>query len=220
VQANRLLGDIVKVTPTSKVVGDLAQFLVSNKLSYDDVCPFYNIADRQVIERAEELDFPASVLDFFEGLMGQPYGGFPEPLRTKVLRGRRTKLTERPGKSLKPLDLHQIRLDIEQKFGSADETDVASYTQYPKVYEEFRSVVEKFGDLSVLPTRYFLSKPEISEEFAVELEKGKVLIVKLLAVGPVSEKTGQREVFFEMNGEVRSITVDDKHAGKCSRTVV
>jgi pyruvate carboxylase len=74
-------------------------------------------------------------------------------------------------------------------------------------------MTDKYGDLSILPTRYFLSKPEIGEEFNVELEKGKVLIVKLLAVGPVSEKTGQREVFFEMNGEVRSIPVDDKHAG-------
>lgn len=202
VQANRLLGDIVKVTPTSKVVGDLAQFLVSNKLDYDSV-----------IEKAEDLDFPASVLDFFEGLMGQPYGGFPEPLRTKVLRGRRTKLTERPGKTLKPFDLEKIRLEIEQKFGSAEETDVASWTQYPKVYEEYRSVVEKYGDLSILPTRFFLSKPEIGEEFNVDLEKGKTLIIKLLAVGPVSEKTGQREVFFEMNGEVRSIPIDDKHAG-------
>lgn len=117
--------------------------------------------------------------------MGQPYGGFPEPLRTQVtplkistndqvLRGRRQKLTERPGKSLKPYDLEKIRLDIEKKFGSADETDVASYTQYPKVYEEYRQIVQKYGDLSVLPTRYFLSKPEISEEFYVELEKGKV----------------------------------------------
>ena len=123
-------------------------------------------------------------------------------------------LTERPGKTLKPFDLEKIRLDIEQKFGSADETDVASFTQYPKVYEEYRQVVEKYGDLSILPTRYFLSKPEIGEEFNVELEKGKVLIIKLLAVGPVSEKTGQREVFFEMNGEVRTIPVEDKHAGK------
>jgi pyruvate carboxylase len=146
--------------------------------------------------------------------MGQPYGGFPEPLRTQVLRGRRKKLTERPGKSLKPFNLEQIRLDIEQKFGSADETDVASYTQYPKVYEEYRQMTDKYGDLSILPTRYFLSKPEIGEEFNVELEQGKVLIVKLLAVGPVSEKTGLREVFFEMNGEVRSIPIEDKHAGE------
>ncbi|KAF8428164.1 carbamoyl-phosphate synthase L chain, ATP binding domain-containing protein [Tirmania nivea] len=199
--ANQLLGDIVKVTPTSKVVGDLAQFMVSNKLSYQDV-----------IDKAATLDFPASVLDFFEGLMGQPYGGFPEPLRTNALRGQRRKLTERPGKSLPPVDLVGIKKQIEKKFGSATECDVASYNMYPKVFEEYKAFGERYGDLSVLPTRYFLSRPEIGEEFHVELEKGKLLILRLLAVGPLSEQTGQREVFFEMNGEVRQVTVDDKKA--------
>ena len=94
----------------------------------------------------------------------------------QVLRGRRPKLTERPGKTLPPYDLEKIRLDIEKKFGSASETDVASYTQYPKVYEEYREIVQKYGDLSILPTRYFLGKPEIGEEFNIELEKGKVVI--------------------------------------------
>jgi pyruvate carboxylase len=199
-QANDLLGDIVKVTPTSKVVGDLAQFMVSNKLGYDDV-----------IKRAAELDFPGSVLEFFEGLMGQPYGGFPEPLRTQALRGRR-KLDERPGLTLKPLDLKKIKTDINEKFGSASECDVASFAMYPKVFEDYRKFVAKYGDLSVLPTRYFLAKPEVGEEFHVELEKGKVLILKLLAIGPLSDATGQREVFYEMNGEVRQVTIDDKKA--------
>ena len=199
-QANDLLGDIVKVTPTSKVVGDLAQFMVSNKLSYDDV-----------IRKAEQLDFPGSVLEFFEGLMGQPYGGFPEPLRTQALRGRR-KLTERPGLTLEPLDLAKIKKDINTKFGSASECDVASYAMYPKVFEDYRKFVQRYGDLSVLPTRYFLARPEIGEEFSVELEKGKVLILKLLAIGPLSDATGQREVFYEMNGEVRQVTIDDKKA--------
>lgn len=198
--ANYLLGDIVKVTPTSKVVGDLAQFMVSNKLSYDDVQ-----------EKAGELDFPGSVLEFLEGLMGQPYGGFPEPLRTKALRGRRM-LDKRPGLSLEPLDLSKIKQDIYNKYGSVTECDVASYAMYPKVFEEYRNFVGKYGDLSVVPTRYFLSKPEIGEEFHVELEKGKVLILKLLAVGPLSDTTGQREVFYEMNGEVRVVTVDDNNA--------
>ena len=90
------------------------------------------------------------------------------------------KLTERPGKSLKPFDLEKIRLDIEQKFGSADETDVASYTQYPKVYEEYRQIVEKYGDLSVLPTRYFLSKPEIGEEFYVRTWRREGIILSLI----------------------------------------
>ena len=199
-QANDLLGDIVKVTPTSKVVGDLAQFMVSNNLSFDDVQ-----------KKAKELDFPGSVLEFFEGLMGQPYGGFPEPLRSDALRGRR-KLDKRPGLTLDPLDLAKIKKDINQKFGSASECDVASYAMYPKVFEDYRKFVAKYGDLSVLPTRFFLSAPEQGEEFHVELEKGKVLILKLLAVGPLSEQTGQREVFYEMNGEVRQVTVEDKKA--------
>ncbi|KAJ9626570.1 pyruvate carboxylase [Taxawa tesnikishii (nom. ined.)] len=187
-EANDLLGDIVKVTPTSKVVGDLAQFMVSNKLTYQDV-----------IDKAEQLDFPSSVLEFFEGLMGQPYGGFPEPLRTQALRGRR-KMDKRPGLYLDPTDFDAVRKQLKEKFGGASETDVASYVMYPKVFEDYRKFVQKYGDLS------------IGEEFNVELEKGKVLILKLLAVGPLSEQTGQREVFYEMNGEVRQVTVDDQRA--------
>ncbi|VBB72277.1 Putative pyruvate carboxylase [Podospora comata] len=199
-QANELLGDIVKVTPTSKVVGDLAQFMVSNKLSPKDV-----------IERAGELDFPGSVLEFLEGMMGQPYGGFPEPFRTKALRGRR-KLDKRPGLFLEPIDFAKVRKELSRKYGSVTECDVASHIMYPKVFADYKAFIAKYGDLSVLPTKYFLSKPEIGEEFHVELEKGKVLILKLLAVGPLSENTGQREVFYEMNGEVRQVTVDDKQA--------
>ncbi|KAG0156398.1 hypothetical protein PDIDSM_16200 [Penicillium digitatum] len=198
--ANELLGDIVKVTPSSKVCGDFASWIVSNKLSAQDV-----------LDRADQLDFPESVLEFFEGLMGQPYGGFPEPLRTKALRGRR-KLDKRPGLYLEPMDLIKIKNDIREKFGTATECDVASYAMYPKVFEDYRKFVAKFGDLSVLPTRYFLARPEIGEEFHVELEKGKVLILKLLAIGPLSEQTGQREVFYEVNGEVRQVSVDDQNA--------
>ncbi|QIW98005.1 hypothetical protein AMS68_003523 [Peltaster fructicola] len=199
-QANDLLGDIVKVTPTSKVVGDLAQFMVSNGLSYDDV-----------LAKAEQLDFPSSVLEFFEGLMGQPYGGFPEPLRSHALRDRR-KMDKRPGLYLEPLDFDAIRKKLKEAYGGCSETDVASYAMYPKVFEDYKKFTQKYGDLSVLPTKFFLNKPEIGEEFSVELEKGKVLILKLLAVGPLSEQTGQREVFYEINGEVRQVTVDDKHA--------
>ncbi|KJR83375.1 pyruvate carboxylase [Sporothrix schenckii 1099-18] len=198
--ANELLGDIVKVTPTSKVVGDLAQFMVSNKLGPEDVKA-----------RASELDFPGSVLEFFEGLMGQPYGGFPEPLRTDALRGRR-KLEKRPGLFLEPVDFAKVRKDLGKKYGPVSETDVASWVMYPKVFEDYKKFTDKYGDLSVLPTKYFLSKPNIGEEFHVELERGKVLILKLLAIGPLSENTGQREVFYEMNGEVRQVTIDDKQA--------
>jgi pyruvate carboxylase len=199
-EANDLLGDIVKVTPTSKVVGDLAQFMVSNKLSHDEV-----------IEKASQLDFPSSVLEFFEGLMGQPYGGFPEPLRTDALRGRR-KMEKRPGLYLEPVDLEKVRGELKEKYNGCTETDLSSYLMYPKVFDDYKKFTDKYGDLSVLPTKFFLSKPNVGEEFHVELEKGKVLILKLLAVGPLNAEKGQREVFYEMNGEVRQVTVDDLHA--------
>ncbi|CRK09227.1 hypothetical protein BN1723_017175, partial [Verticillium longisporum] len=154
--------------------------MVSNKLSPEDVKA-----------RAGELDFPGSVLEFLEGMMGQPFGGFPEPLRSDALRGRR-KLDARPGLSLEPVDFVKVKRELGKKFGGpVTETDIASYVMYPKVFEDYKKFVQRFGDLSVLPTKYFLSKPEIGEEFHVELEKGKVLILKLLAVGPLSENTGQ-----------------------------
>ena len=200
-EANDILGDIVKVTPTSKVVGDLAQFMVSNGLSREDT-----------IEKAEQLDFPSSVLEFFEGLMGQPHGGFPEPLRSRALRNRR-KMDKRPGLYLDPINFDDVRKKLKEQYGGCSEADVASCIMYPAVFEAYKTFVAKYGDLSVLPTRYFLNCPEIGEEFNVELEKGKVLILKMLAVGPLSEQTGQREVFYEVNGEMRQVTVEDQHAG-------
>lgn len=198
--ANHLLGDIVKVTPTSKVVGDLAQFMVSNNLTEDDV---KNLA--------AELDFPDSVLDFMQGLMGKPYGGFPEPLRTNVLGSKRPKLDARPGLSLPPVNFNEIRQELVSRFGSnIDDTDIASYIMYPKVYETFKKLQDSYGDLSVLPTRYFLSKAKIGEEIIVDIEQGKTLIIKLLAIGEISQQAGTREVFFELNGEMRSVTVEDK----------
>lgn len=198
--ANKLLGDVVKVTPTSKVVGDLAQFMVSNNLTEEDV-----------IKLAPELDFPGSVLDFMEGLMGTPYGGFPEPLRTNMLGNKRAKLDQRPGLTLPPIDFVKVKQELVSRYGdNIDECDIASYVMYPKVYEDFRAIVEKYGDLSVLPTRYFLKPLDISEEMVVDIEQGKTLIIKLLAIGEISKKTGTREVFFELNGEMRSVTIDDK----------
>ncbi|KAG7757018.1 hypothetical protein KL930_003952 [Ogataea haglerorum] len=201
-EANMLLGDIVKVTPTSKVVGDLAQFMVSNKLSPKDV------------ERlASELDFPDSVLDFFEGLMGTPYGGFPEPLRTNILAGKRRKLTRRPGLELEPFDLKKIKEELQSRFGnSITECDVASYNMYPKVFESFKKIQEKYGDLSVLPTRFFLAPPKLNEEISVEIEQGKTFVIKVMAIGDLSPQTGTREVYFEFNGEMRKVTVEDKLA--------
>ena len=197
-EANHLLGDIVKVTPTSKVVGDLAQFMVTNKLTPEDVKRLANT-----------LDFPDSIMDFFEGLIGQPYGGFPEPLRSDVLRNKRRKLTCRPGLELAPFDLAQIKEDLETRFGEIDECDVASYNMYPKVYEDFQKIREEYGDLSVLPTKNFLAPAVIDEEIEVTIEQGKTLIIKLQAIGDLNKETGIREVYFELNGELRKIGVSD-----------
>jgi pyruvate carboxylase len=180
-QANQLLGDIVKVTPTSKVVGDLAQFMVSNKLTPE-----------QVVEKAAELDFPGSVYEFLVGEIGQPSWGFPEPLRSRALRNKK-KMDKRPGLYLEAINFDKVRKELKEKYNTTSETDVASYVMFPQVFESFQGFVEKYGDLSVMPTKYFLNKPEQGEEFSIELEKGKVLILKLLAIGPLSDETGQRE---------------------------
>lgn len=199
-EANYLLGDIVKVTPTSKVVGDLAQFMVSNKLTSDDVKRLAN-----------SLDFPDSVMDFFEGLIGQPYGGFPEPLRSDILRNKRRKLTVRPGLELAPFDLGNIREDLQTRFGAeVTECDVASYNMFPKVYEDYQKMKEDYGDLSILPTKNFLAPPTIGEEIEVTIEQGKILIIKHQAVGDLNKETGIREVYFELNGELRKIPVVDR----------
>ncbi|RIA98644.1 pyruvate carboxylase [Glomus cerebriforme] len=200
-EANKLCGDIVKVTPSSKVVGDLAQFMVTNKLSYQDV-----------ISRAKTLDFPTSVVEFFQGYLGQPYGGFPEPLRTNIIRDL-PRIEGRPGATLKPLDLSKLKSELVSKYGrSIRDVDVTSAAIYPKVFAGYREILEKYGEVSIIPTRYFLAKPEIGEEFSIKLEEGVTLIVKYLAVGPPNTSTGKREVYFELNGEARAVGVLDTSA--------
>jgi len=201
IEANQLCGDIIKVTPSSKVVGDFAQWMTSNSLSKEDV-----------IAQAEQLDFPASVIEFFQGYLGQPVGGFPEPLRTHVIRNK-PRIDERPGATMAPIDFRKVKGDLRAKFGKhITDVDVASYIMFPKVFEEYQGFVQKYGDLSVLPTRYFLGKPKIGEEMHVAIEKGKMLIIKVLAVGSVNEHTGTRDVWFEVNGESRAVAVEDKSA--------
>ncbi|KAI7900118.1 pyruvate carboxylase [Cokeromyces recurvatus] len=207
-EANKLCGDLVKVTPSSKVVGDLAQFMVSNGLSGQDV-----------EERAATLSFPTSVVEFFQGYLGQPYGGFPEPLRSNIIKGL-PRLDGRPGASLEPLDLGKLKEELTKKYGSSiRDYDVISAALYPQVFADYRDTVSQYGDLSVVPTRYFLSKPEIGEEFHVEIEEGKTLIIKLLAVGPLNNN-GKRDVYFELNGEARVVGIADRNAGNQGRTNV
>jgi pyruvate carboxylase len=200
--ANRLLGDIVKVTPSSKVVGDLAQFMVQNKLS-----------EAAVLEKADTLSFPSSVVEYFEGLLGQPEGGFPEPMRTKVLKGRMDsiRLEGRPGDSLPPTDFPKITATLKQKYGlkTISDCDVMSYIMYPKVMDEYMAFKQEFGDLTEMPTWAFLSGMKIGEKMQIAVQKGKMLNVAFNAIGDLNTTDGTREVFFELNGQPRSVFVRD-----------
>ncbi|XP_029466968.1 pyruvate carboxylase, mitochondrial isoform X2 [Rhinatrema bivittatum] len=201
-EANKLLGDLIKVTPSSKIVGDLAQFMVHNGLTREEV-----------ESSADELSFPLSVVEYLQGFVGIPHGGFPEPLRSKVLKNL-PRIEGRPGASLPAMDFTKLEEGLRAKH-EEDITpeDVMSAAMYPKVFDEFKEFNSQFGPVECLSTRLFLEGPKIAEEFEVELERGKTLHIKALALGDLS-KSGQREVFFELNGQLRSVLVKDTQAMK------
>ncbi|XP_065316262.1 pyruvate carboxylase, mitochondrial-like [Gordionus sp. m RMFG-2023] len=205
VQANKLLGDLIKVTPTSKVVGDLAQFMVQNNLKPEDV-----------VSKAEELSFPQSVVEFMMGELGEPYGGYPQPLRNKILKGRKP-LQGRAGLILPPANFETLKTELEGLIeNSSDpltEKEVISYALYPAVTKDFLNFRGLYGPVDLLDTRTFLIGPNIAEEIEVDLEKGKTLHIKTLAKGDLTKK-GEREVFFELNGQLRTVYIKDNSAKK------
>ncbi|XP_014600719.1 PREDICTED: pyruvate carboxylase, mitochondrial isoform X2 [Polistes canadensis] len=201
-EANLLLGDIIKVTPSSKVVGDLAQFMVQNKLSSEDV-----------LNKAEELSFPKSVVEFLQGAIGEPHGGFPEPFRSKVLKDM-PRVKGRPGANLEPLNFAKLKKELQESHPHVSEKDVMSAALYPSVTNDYLNFREQFGPVDKLETRIFLTGPKVGEEFDVSIEKGKTLALKTLAVAEDLTKNGEREVFFEMNGQLRSVFIKDKEAVK------
>jgi pyruvate carboxylase len=201
-EANLLLGDIIKVTPSSKVVGDLAQFMVQNHLTAD-----------QVIERAEELSFPKSVVEFLQGAIGIPHGGFPEPFRSRVLKDM-PRVEGRPGESLPDLDMKKLKSDILESHPHASDRDVMSAALYPQVTDDFMTFRETYGPVDKLDTRIFLTGPKVGEEFEVTIEKGKTLHIKTLAMAEDLTANGEKEVFFELNGQLRSVLIRDKEAVK------
>jgi pyruvate carboxylase len=204
-QVNLLFGDIVKVTPSSKVVGDMALFMVANNLTTDDV-----------LDPGRELAFPESVVEFMEGRLGQPPGGFPQAVRARVLKGRKP-LTDRPGANLPPIDLEAERAKVSALVGThAPDTDLYSYLMYPRVFPDLAAHTRSFGNTSVLPTRLFFNGPEIGVEHSVEIEHGKTLIVKLLAIGEPN-LDGKRTVFFELNGQPREVTIADRSLASAVR---
>lgn len=201
-EANQLLGDIIKVTPSSKVVGDLAQFMVQNKLKAADV-----------IEKAEELSFPKSVVEFLQGAIGIPHGGFPEPLRSRILKDSE-RIEGRPGASLPPLDFDKLTTEIHETWPKASERDVMSAALYPQVTKDYLNFKQQYGPVDKLNTRIFLTGPKVGEEFEVTIEKGKTLGFKTLAMAEDLTPNGEKEVFFELNGQLRSVYIRDKEGTK------
>jgi len=197
-QVNELFGNIVKVTPSSKVVGDMALFMVSNDLTPADVT-----------DPERPIDFPESVVQFFRGEIGQPHGGFPGQLQRKVLKGEQP-LTQRPGAVLDPVDLEAERAEAETKTRrEIGDQWLASYLMYPSVFVDYLKHRRQYGDVAVVPTPAFFYGPNVNEELNIDIEAGKRLIVTYLADSQPDEE-GRRTIFFELNGQPRTVSVQDR----------
>jgi pyruvate carboxylase len=197
-QVNEMFGDIIKVTPTSKVVGDMAIMMVTSGLTRE-----------AVLDPTVEIAYPESVVQLFRGELGQPPGGFPAALQKKVLGGR-APLTVRPGELLPPVDLQAERATAESKIGRRiTEFELASHLMYPKVFAEYAAERAAFGDVSTLPTAVFFYGMHSGQEINIDLERGKTLIVRYVTTSDAHED-GTRTVFFELNGQPRPIRVQDR----------
>ncbi len=199
---NRLFGDIVKVTPTSKVVGDLAIFMVANDLT-----------PRDIADPARDVAFPESVVSLFRGELGFPPDGFPAELSRKVLKGEPPQ-PYRPGDTLPAVDLDRARADAEKAAGhQISDTDLASYLMYPKVFREYADHQRQFGDISVLPTPVCFLGMREREEVALDIDPGKTLVVRLQGTAPAEEE-GLVKFFFELNGQARTMRVEKAGAAR------
>ncbi|MBM0867600.1 pyruvate carboxylase [Staphylococcus auricularis] len=198
-RVNFLFGDLVKVTPSSKVVGDMALYMVQNDLDENDV-----------IEQGYKLDFPESVVSFFKGEIGQPVNGFNKRLQQVILKNQ-TPLEERPGEYLDDVDFDQVRNQLEETQTDVSEQDVISSVLYPKVYEQYLQTYQQFGNVSLLdtPTFFFGMRPD--ETVEIEIDTGKRLIIKLQVISEPDEN-GMRKVYFEMNGQSRIVNIKDEKA--------
>ena len=197
-EVNRELGDIIKVTPSSKVVGDFALFLVRNNLNVQDI-----------YEKGETLNFPDSVVSFFKGMLGQPYGGFPKELQRIVLKGDEP-LTCRPGELLADYDFKGAADELKNMYGrDFTPEEVISYALYPAVFKDYVKFNIQYGDVSVFCTRSFFYPLEKEEEIEMDIEEGKTLIIRHLGISEADEK-GMRKVYFELNGQPRSVSVKDE----------
>ena len=200
-QVNTMFGNLVKVTPSSKVVGDMAIFMVTNNFTPEDV-----------MQRGEEISFPESVINFFKGDLGQPVGGFPAKLQKIILKNHKA-YKDRPNAHLEPINFDVEFAAFKKKFQKGftraiEIEDFLSYTLYPKVFEQAHENYKRYGNLALVPTKNFFYGMKLREETSIELEPGKTIIVKLLSVG-IPNEDGMRTVFFRVNGENRFVEVLD-----------
>jgi pyruvate carboxylase len=196
---NMAFGDIVKVTPSSKVVGDLALYLIRNDMK---------VSDLEKLPPDHQLTLPNSVADMFMGSLGQPEGGWPPKLQSIVLRGRQP-FSRRPGAQMPPADLAQAREQVVKQGGLPNSTDLMSYLMYPDVFAKFAQARAQYGELEALPTPQFFYGLAERSEVTIELEPGKTLIIRFLTVGE-ARADGMRTVFFELNGQPREVEIRDK----------
>jgi pyruvate carboxylase len=197
---NMAFGDIVKVTPSSKVVGDMAIFLVNHNMAMNQF---------EQLTPDHSLTLPASVIDMFMGSLGEPEGGWPKKLQKVILRGAAPQ-KGRPGANLAPVNLDETAVALEKKIGRKPVHDeVLSYLMYPDVFLKFARARQNWGDVDVLPTPEFYYGMEKGDDIAVELEPGKALVIKFLTVGE-PHPDGTRTVFFELNGQPREVSVRDR----------
>jgi pyruvate carboxylase len=202
---NQLFGDLVKVTPSSKVVGDMALYMTAN-----DLTP-------EAILNDKSLSFPESVVSLFRGELGQPHGGFPEEVSKMVLKGEKP-FTDQPNAHLKPIDFETEMKQFQKDFDEyCDELDFISYKLYPKVYRDYYTYKKLYGDVWRLPTTAFLFGLKDNEEIFVEIAEGKAIIIKKLYKG-APDTTGYCSVYFEMNGQLRVIRVLDQNAAVDRKT--
>lgn len=195
---NKMFGDVVKVTPSSKVVGDMALFMTSN-----------NLTEKDVYEKGETLSFPDSVKQLFRGDLGQPYGGFPKELQKIILKDV-VPYSDKPNAHLGPIDFKRELEEFQKKYD--DKTtmeDFLSYKMYPKVFDEFYLFKKHFGEVRYLPTPAFYYPMKANEEIIVTIEPGKNLLVRFVYLSEPDED-GMREVFYIINGQTRSVPVRDR----------
>ncbi len=201
-EVNQMFGDIIKVTPSSKVVGDMAQYMIGNQLTVADV-----------MERGETISFPQSVINFFKGDLGQPVGGFPEKLQKIVLRDQEP-YTSRPNANLEPIDFdkefEKFKKEFHQGMGRELEiTDFLSYKLYPKVFTDAYNNHIKYGNVVNIPTKNFFFGMEKNEEIMIELEPGKRILVSLMQKSE-PDLHGNVSIFFKINGQMRNVIIKNK----------